>query len=640
MFNRCCIQYKWFRAPLILLAVLALSKTASAQDPGATSSLLLQSGNINGTSLAPSNRTVVVAPGGAITGSFDVSINSSWSSADVMAMGVTPTWGTPSTSLVDLGAFATPVSGLEQTINVNLTAPTTPGTYYVIAAFRAEYTAAELMSCTNWSVGQVDWNTGYAIADWPAATINTADTAGTVLVNYLFPTGNIPEYVPATAIQIVVPAGSSPAISLSAPVTSQTVAVSGSACFPITVTGENLTGESNSVTLSTSTPNPSFTAAFSPSASCFPAVSPPVEPFTVVLTSSSPSVTVGLIVTAQVNVPTGTPTAVNVSGCLGSCAGAGSAIALNPQITVTPEDMVGVQNTLQLAGLNATSDDNCPVALFEKGEPSTECFSVQQNFWVYTGNSAYPSFWAQNVVVLWQPPASVNPSATWFAHPIFEIWAVNPETGKLLSSTFPTDCDTVISILGVPEACVQLPVYGYSFPFSWTPIGETALDPIVLGLSSTISGNVITFATTVGQTALETFTSHPSLTQLPMGTHTFISAGQVPGITPGAAVPANTLYEPQLEIVSTPKTLGGAQRTLVDFGSATSGILSSNTILAGGGPSAEVEQSPVVAFACSPTEETSTGLLWSANGAAFGPLQPLGGEGVTFVPGTGLTCSP
>ncbi len=173
-------------------------------DPGATSSLLLISGTINGQSVSPGNATIMVAPGGAITGSFIVSVNSSWPSNDVMAMGVTPTWGQPASSFTDLGGFGSPTSNLQRTITLNLTAPTAAGTYYIVTAFRAEYTAAEVMSCTNWQVGSLNWNTGYAIADWTASTINNANSDGTVLVNYLFPSGNQPQYVPATAIQVQV----------------------------------------------------------------------------------------------------------------------------------------------------------------------------------------------------------------------------------------------------------------------------------------------------------------------------------------------------------------------------------------------------------------------------------------------------
>ena len=146
----------------------------SSSDPGASSSLLLLNGTVNGQGITAANRTVTVAPGAPISGSFTVSINSAWSSSDVMAMGWTPTWGTPATSFVDLGNFSTPSSGMQRTISLNMSAPTAPGTYYVIAAFRAEFTAAQVMSATNWSLGYLDWNTGYAVADWSASCLGSA----------------------------------------------------------------------------------------------------------------------------------------------------------------------------------------------------------------------------------------------------------------------------------------------------------------------------------------------------------------------------------------------------------------------------------------------------------------------------------
>lgn len=192
------------RCFLVALLVAAAASTAVAADPGASSSLVLVSGTINGQNVSPSNRTVSVSPGSAINGSFQVTITSTWPSFCVMSMGLTPTWGDPSTSYIDLGHFGTPVSGLQQTIDVNFTAPTEPGTYYITAAFRAELNAGDVMSATNWSMGYLDWSTGYAVAYWAVPTINTANSAGTVLVNYEFPDGNNPSYVPATAIQIVV----------------------------------------------------------------------------------------------------------------------------------------------------------------------------------------------------------------------------------------------------------------------------------------------------------------------------------------------------------------------------------------------------------------------------------------------------
>jgi len=190
--------------PVAEVVLLALGAgVAAAQDPGATSSLRLVSGTINGQSVAPGFPQVVVAPGAAISGSFLVTIKSTYES--VMAMGLTPTWGAHATSFVDLGGFSTPVTGLKRTVNVSLTAPSTPGVYYIITAFRAEFTAAEVMSCTSWTDPSPVWDNGDDVAGWSTETIAIADFKGTVKVNYLFAGGvNSPQYMPATAIQVLV----------------------------------------------------------------------------------------------------------------------------------------------------------------------------------------------------------------------------------------------------------------------------------------------------------------------------------------------------------------------------------------------------------------------------------------------------
>src|SRR5262249_54902903 len=147
-------------------------------------------------------RTVSVSPGATVSGSITVQINSTWPSNATMAMGVTPSWGDRPTSYTDLGGFSTPVSNMSRTINLNYTAPNTPGTYYIIAAFRGEFNAGQVMSATNWTVGQLYWNDSDDIAGWQASTIDTANANGTVAAAYRFPSGNNPQYVPATAIRI------------------------------------------------------------------------------------------------------------------------------------------------------------------------------------------------------------------------------------------------------------------------------------------------------------------------------------------------------------------------------------------------------------------------------------------------------
>ena len=214
---------------IVLVAVIMIGafcpKPAEAQTLD-QSTLDLVSGTINGQNIAPKHRTITVAPGDAITGSFTVSINSYWYPEDVMVMGVTPNWGEPATSFTALGGFSNPAVGLQRTINLNLTAPTALGTYYIIAAYNATFTAAQVMSDTNWSAGHAlgfgrdwaDWNTGYAIAKWSASNIDTANSKGFFWATCLGSTGPnetppvvyTPCNVPATAIEVDVSIGPSP----------------------------------------------------------------------------------------------------------------------------------------------------------------------------------------------------------------------------------------------------------------------------------------------------------------------------------------------------------------------------------------------------------------------------------------------
>jgi hypothetical protein len=197
-------NFDLFYVPATAITVVVGNGPPPPADPGSNSSLQLVSGTISGQNVLPSSRTITVTQGASLSGQIMVNINSAWTAGTTMSMGVTPTWGDHATSYTDLGAFTTPAIGLARVIPINLTAPSTAGTYYIIAAFRSESSAAQVVSCTATAAGAPVWNNGDDVADWSAPTIATADAAGTVLVNYLGAGGNLPVFVPATAITVVV----------------------------------------------------------------------------------------------------------------------------------------------------------------------------------------------------------------------------------------------------------------------------------------------------------------------------------------------------------------------------------------------------------------------------------------------------
>ena len=215
------ISFRWILTVLVLL--LSLTHPCPAQqsaatgnnpirievseaDPRETSYLRLVNGIINGQSISPQNRTVTVDAGASISGQFTVQINSTFSPNAAMAMGLTPNWGTHAVSFVPLPGFTNPITDQTRNITVSLTAPSTPGTYYIIIAFNTENTAAQVMSCTNWLVSNPVWGNGDDVADWTPTTIAEANANGRALVNYLFPSpiGNQRIKIPATALSVSV----------------------------------------------------------------------------------------------------------------------------------------------------------------------------------------------------------------------------------------------------------------------------------------------------------------------------------------------------------------------------------------------------------------------------------------------------
>jgi hypothetical protein len=419
------------------------------------------------------------------------------------------------------------------------------------------------------------------------------------------------------------------AFSLSASPTTQMIAVSGSVCFPIKV--QNNTAQQLTVTLNASPADPSLTVGFSSSAACYPGVP---SPSASVPLSASSSTTVDLIVTAgfAINARVGMTTPVAVAG-----SGGGSTVPLI--LTVTPEPITSVQNLIKFSGLNANSGDPCPLSVTVNGTTygSVQCFSIQQNFWVYSGNKTY---WAQDVVLLWKPQI---PFGGWYAHSIFQVWLLNSSSGMLSL----IDCPDPTRIPGIGLGCPAWYLLAPPLPPFWQPVGNPSTsNPLLISLQSTLTGNVITFSNVVNASELS-FTSHSS--QESFDANSFIGAGQVP--TPPAG--PGPLFEPQLAIVSmpaSPLTLPSAQR-FVNLLPGTSGTILGSTVTFSGSGQQTAIQSPIPSPApsnspCSSTEETSIGLFWNPVGlsgpeqfnSAFSSILSFPGEGITFVPDTGLTC--
>ncbi len=158
---------------------------------------------VNDVTLDPESRTLVLAPGDSLTGMVDLRYTSKWPAAAIM-LGVTPTWGDRRTAFVTLGPLVTPVEDQPQSVHIAFVAPRDPGVYYLIFAFQAETSVEDVFSGTNWAVGAPVWGDGNDLVDWSPEQIEEANLTGRVRWRWLKTIGMLPDFVPATTLEIVV----------------------------------------------------------------------------------------------------------------------------------------------------------------------------------------------------------------------------------------------------------------------------------------------------------------------------------------------------------------------------------------------------------------------------------------------------
>ena len=176
----------------------------AAKVPQDTSLVKVLGGTLAGQAISSTDPAITVAPGASISGSFSVSIDSTFASSQAVSLGVTPSWGAHATSYLDLGHFSTPVSGLTMTVSINFTAPATTGTYYIVTAFNREDNAAQVLSCTDATLGNGTpvWDDGNDVARWSAAQMTAALTDGRAPGSVLYAGGYAPLNIPAAVIVV------------------------------------------------------------------------------------------------------------------------------------------------------------------------------------------------------------------------------------------------------------------------------------------------------------------------------------------------------------------------------------------------------------------------------------------------------
>lgn len=166
--------------------------------------LFLKGGEINGTELYSSNRTVTVSTSSKLKGYLRVKAINNMGSNSVAPLGATVTWGNKKKAYWEAEHW---IETGENTykIPVNVRAPSTPGTYYIIVRFDGEFNMAQIMSSTNWdNPDNPVWNDGNDVYDWSNEQIKEANSKGAAWGSYLFRGGYQKRWLAATCIKIIV----------------------------------------------------------------------------------------------------------------------------------------------------------------------------------------------------------------------------------------------------------------------------------------------------------------------------------------------------------------------------------------------------------------------------------------------------
>jgi plastocyanin len=187
-------------ADKIYYKTIDVASSGGSDDPGAISTLKLHSGRVFNQDIYPWGTILDVTPGQRINGTVTVQWDSDWPSSISAPLIMTPSWGNHQSSFSTHGNAQG--SGT-RAINVDFTAPSAPGTYYIIFAYRAEIDGGDVASMTNWarSGGEI-WNDGNDVASWNSAMLEGVWSRGRVLGKVLADDGLRDAYVPATMIEV------------------------------------------------------------------------------------------------------------------------------------------------------------------------------------------------------------------------------------------------------------------------------------------------------------------------------------------------------------------------------------------------------------------------------------------------------
>ncbi len=146
-------------------------------DPPGGATLWLDRADLNGQTLLPEHRQLMVQPGEMIRGEVTLRYSAYWPAASVI-LGAFPSWGDKRESYLTVSALATPAVEAVSRHTLALRGPDTPGEYHLVLSFAAETDARWIASGTNWAVGTPMWDDGNDLADLSGAEVAEANARG------------------------------------------------------------------------------------------------------------------------------------------------------------------------------------------------------------------------------------------------------------------------------------------------------------------------------------------------------------------------------------------------------------------------------------------------------------------------------
>ena len=193
---------------------LTLVYEIAVPDLGKNSSLAIVSGTGSFAYMTPSKSMRAVV-GSALTGTLTLRSNVTWSDADAVPLIGTSSWGSPTASFFQVSADLP--SGISDRIaSISVTAPSVPGTYYLVFAFRNESSASHIASATDDAVGSPAWGDGNDVSAFSPTQINASRDHGRAVGNWLTITGMRSVNIPSDALVLeVIPPDATPPITSS-----------------------------------------------------------------------------------------------------------------------------------------------------------------------------------------------------------------------------------------------------------------------------------------------------------------------------------------------------------------------------------------------------------------------------------------